>query len=219
MCIRTGHECPGLPDGPLFVDMTNTAKYGMQKRKSKVLMEDLGPSAQALVRPDDMLPYHISQRAVVTEVFYARFLAYFASEGEGNDIRNRRNWLHSLPILTTDGTNETLVLALQATASAYCAVESGNLALTQHSWKLYGEALRTHSRFVSRPLTRHEVTVHMVSTSVLFSFFEAMQATDAYAYRSHIYGAVQMLEVTTPKQCSQGVLCQIFCKCPCTRRL
>jgi hypothetical protein len=199
--------------------MTNIAKYGMQKRKPKLLIEGLEPPVQALVRPDNVLPYHISERAVVTEAFYARFLAYFTSEGEENDIRNRRNWLHSLPVLTTDGTNEALVLALEATASAYCAVESGNLALTQHSWKLYGQALQTHGRFVSLPLTRHEVTVHMVSTSVLFSFFEAMQATDADAYRSHIYGAVQMLEVTKPKQCSQGVLCQIFCKYPSTRRL
>ncbi|RMZ69506.1 Fungal transcriptional regulatory [Pyrenophora seminiperda CCB06] len=50
----------------------------------------------------------------------------------------------------------------------------------------------------------------MVSTSVLFSFFEAIQATTADAYRSHIYGAAKLLEVTKPKQCSHGVLCQIF---------
>jgi hypothetical protein len=37
-----------------------------------------------------------------------------------------------------------------------------------------------------------------------------MQATNADAYRSHIYGAARMLEVTGPGQCMQGILCQLF---------
>ncbi|USP75258.1 uncharacterized protein yc1106_02532 [Curvularia clavata] len=210
MCIQAGRKCPGLQKGPLIVDMTGIAKHGMRKRQPK-------PSAKRIVMPvwpwinsaDKFLPT-ISQRFVVTEAFYARFLAYFTSEGESKDIQNRRTWLHSLPILYTDGTNDALVLAVQGTASAYCAVEIGNLALVQHSWQVYGEALRKHTGLISRSTTKHEVTVHMVSTSVLFSFFEAMQATSADAYCAHIYGAVRMLQITKPKQCSQGVLCQIF---------
>ncbi|KAB2104172.1 hypothetical protein AG0111_0g7620 [Alternaria gaisen] len=190
--------------------MTNIAKNGMQKRKPRVLTTGSGLNTKVRMRFDGLPLYQISQRTVVTESFYARFLAYFTSDGEGTDIRNRRTWLHSLPVLTTDGTNEALVLAVQATASVYCAVESNNLALTQYSRKLYGEALRKHYQFVSRSQNKYEVTVHMVSTSVLFSFFEAIQATNAEAYRSHIYGAVRMLEVTKPKQCSGGALCQIF---------
>lgn len=214
MCIRTGHDCPGLPDGPIFVDMTNIAKHGMRKRKSRLTSKSAESSTLSWVRYDQVLSYQISQRAVVTEAFYAHFMAHFTSEGESKDIRNQRTWLHSLPVLTTDGTNEALTTAAQATASTYCAVESGNMALIQHSWKMYGEALRAHSRFVSRPHTKQEITIHMVSTSVLFSLFEAMQSTNAAAYCSHVFGAVRMLELTTPKQCSQGALCQIFCKFP-----
>jgi hypothetical protein len=54
------------------------------------------------------------------------------------------------------------------------------------------------------------VTVHMISTSLLFSIFEAMQATSAEAYRLHIYGAAKMFEITSPRECAQGILCQIF---------
>lgn len=50
----------------------------------------------------------------------------------------------------------------------------------------------------------------MVSTSVMLSLFEAMQATTASAYREHINGAVKMIEQTGPGQCMQGVLCQLF---------
>jgi hypothetical protein len=216
-CVRTGRECPGLPDGPVFIDMTSIAKHGMRKRKPRQLTANAEAFVQGWLGPDQILSYRISQRAVVTEAFYAHLLAYFTSEGESKDIGNKRTWLHGLPVLTTDGTNEALTLATQATASAYCAVESDNLALARYSWELYGEALRAHSRFVSRSHTKQEVTVHMVSTSVLFSFFEAMQSTNAEAYCSHIWGAVRMLEVTTPKQCSEGALCQIFCKCPCAK--
>ncbi|CAA9956954.1 hypothetical protein PTMSG1_00562 [Pyrenophora teres f. maculata] len=210
MCIRTGRECLGLPDGPLFVDMTNTAKYGMQKRKSNPLNELTGLLTQDCTHPSKLLIHRISQRAMVMESFYERFLAYFTSDGEERDVRNRNTWLYSLPVLSAGGTNEALTLAIQATAYAYCAVDAADMAMKQHSLKLYGQALRKHSRFVSRSRSEHEVTVHMVSTSVLFSLFEAMQATTADAYRSHIYGAAKLLEVTTPKQCSHGVLCQLF---------
>jgi hypothetical protein len=210
MCIRTGQICPGLPEGPLFVDMTGIARYGMQKRKSKQSTESTNLTTQTWMCPDNTTIHRISQRATVTEAFYERFLTYFTFEGEGKDIRNRLTWLYHLPLLSTDGTNAALVLAVEATATAYCAVESADLALRRYSWSLYGEALQTHGRFVSRSRSKDEVTVHMVSTSVLFSFFEAMQATNADAYRSHIYGAAKMLEVTGPGQCTQGVLCQIY---------
>lgn len=199
-----------MPDGPLIVDMTNMAKHRMQKRKPKESAQNVGISAQISRHSGDVFPQRISQRLIVTEAFYARFLAYFTSEGEGKDIRNRRTWLHSLPLLPTDGINDALVLAVQATAFAYCAVESGDMALRQHSWKPYGEAPRKHTGYMFRPRQKHEITVHMVSVSVLCSFFEAMQATNADAYCSHIYGAAKMLEITKPRQCLEGVHCQIF---------
>jgi hypothetical protein len=154
---------------------------------------------------------HISDQSVVTEAFYARFLSYFTSEGDGKDIRNRLSWLHRLPQLSVDGTNEALTLAVQATASSYCAVQTSNPALARHARDLYGRAIRTHGHFLARSRTgKGAVTVHMISTSVLFSFFEAIQATNADAYCAHIYGAAKMFEVTHPKQCTEGVLCQIF---------
>ena len=210
MCIRTGRKCPGLSDGLLFVDMTNTAKHGMRKRKSDPLHAMTGLLTHDFVHPNNLPIHHISHRAAVTEAFYERFLACFTSDGEARDIHNRKTWLSSLPVLSADGTNEALSLAVQAIAYAYCAADAAHVALKQHSLKLYGQALRKHSRLISRPRSKHEVTVHMVSTSVLFSLFEAMQATTADAYRSHIYGAAKLLEVTKPKQCSHGVLCQIF---------
>jgi hypothetical protein len=209
MCVRYGRQCPGLDSGPLIVDMTNKARYGMQKRKKKPI-----PSPESFL--EFALQHHssinqISHQSSITEAFYARFLSFFTSEGEGKDIRNRATWLHRLPLLSVDGTNDALTLAVQATASAYCAAESSNTALIRHAWDLYGRAIQTHSRFLARSQKGiASVTIHMISTSVLFSFFEAMQATSADAYRSHIYGAAKMFEVTDPTQCHEGVLCQLF---------
>jgi len=191
--------------------MTTKARHGMQKRKKKD--DNKGPRAfEVQAWPMHHAPMNrMSQEATVTEAFYAHFLSYFTSKGEGKDILNRLSWLHRLPQLSVDGTNSALTLALQATASSYCAVQTSNPALTRHAWDLYGRAIQMHTHFLSRSRTHPDaITVHMISTSVLFSFFEAMQATSADAYRAHIYGAAKMFEVTDPRQCTQGVLCQIF---------
>jgi hypothetical protein len=192
-----------------MVDMTKKARHGMQKRVKKTSNDNL--QYEICLWPHSIYIDRISQQAIVTEAFYSRFLSYFTSEGDGKDIRNKRSWLHRLPQFSVDGTNDALTLAVQATASSYCALETHNPALTRHAWDLYGHAIRIHGRLLARSRnTVDAVTVHMISTSVLFSFFEAMQATNAEAYRSHVHGAAKMFEVTDPRQCSEGVLCQIF---------
>jgi hypothetical protein len=207
--MRFGRRCPGLASGPVIVDMTNNARHGMQKRRKKSVAITKHQEV-FIVWPQENIN-QISQQAMITEAFYARFLSYWTSEGDGKDIRNKTTWLHRLPYYSTDGTNDALTLAVQATASSYCAVETQNPALTRHAWDLYGRAMRTHSQFLARSRTaKYDVTIHMISTTVLFSLFEAMQATSAEAYRSHVYGAAKMFEVTSPNQCAQGTLCQIF---------
>jgi hypothetical protein len=192
-----------------MMDMTQKARYGMQKRSKKASRDS--PPCEVYVWPHSVHIDRISQQAIVTEAFYSRFLSYFTSEGDGKDIRNKKSWLHRLPQLSVDGTNDALTLAVQATASSYCALETHNPALTRHAWDLYGHAIQLHGWFLARSrVTKDVVTLHMISTSVLFSFFEAMQATNAEAYRSHVHGAARMFEVTDPRQCSEGVLCQIF---------
>lgn len=206
MCIRTNKECPGPIDGPLIINMNAAASQKKRKRP-----KDISKNQDVPRFPDQImlqLGAQIDQGAVINEAFYASFLAYFTSDGEGRDIQNRVTWLHRLPDLSTDGTNIPLTLAVRATATAYCGVETGNSAVLQSAWTFYGQALQAHAKLLrSRP---KEVTVHMVSTSVMLSLFEAMQATTADAYREHINGAVKLIEATGPGQCLQGVLCQLF---------
>ena len=224
MCIRTGKQCPGPLDGPVFVDMNTIAGVGMKRKpkaapksEQKYLIQVQFPNlpSEFTLDPEGIMQFllpqmaqQISQRYLVTEAFYGKFLTYFTSDGEGIDLGNRRTWLHQLPDLSTDGTNTALTLALQATASAYCGAETGNMSVVQEAWKLYGQALNSHARLLKNK--KKEVTVHMVSTSVMLSIFEAMSSTTADAYREHISGAAKMLEVTGPGQCMQGVLCQLF---------
>lgn len=210
MCQKFGIECPGLEDGPLFIDMTKKARHGMQKRRRKLSVDVKPVPKLEAVRPQVKFD-RISQQAVVTEAFYDRFLSHFTSEGDGKDIRNKKSWLHRLPQLSVDGTNDALTFAVQATAFSYCATETKNPALARHAWDLYGRAIQRHGRALARSRSAAKaVTLHMISTSVLFSFIEAMQATNVDAYQSHVYGAAKMFEVTDPRQCSEGVLCQIF---------
>jgi hypothetical protein len=150
----------------------------------------------------------IDQGNLIEAAFFSSFLAYFTPNKQGYEM-NQPTWMHSLPSLSKDGTNAALSLAIRATATAYAGSETGNPAVTQQAWKVYGKALQAHVKLLQckRP---HEYTVHMVSTSVMLSIFEAMQATTADAYHEHISGAVKILQFTAPGQCLGGVLCQLF---------
>lgn len=209
MCLRFGRKCPGVDNGPLIVDMTEQAHCGPRRRKKEPSVKWSAP--ETVVWPHQTHISRISQQGVVTQAFYSRFLLYFTSEGDRKDIRNKSSWLHRLPWLSVDGTNDALTLAVQATASSYCASETHDPALYRHARNLYGQAIRQHGRLLARvKAAAHAVTLHMISTSVLFSIFEAMQATNAQAYCLHIVGAAKMFEVTDPRQCAEGVLCQLF---------
>lgn len=162
------------------------------------------------VLPPEMLwgmTMQVSQRNVLTQVFYGNFLAYFTATGEGEDIQNRFTWLYRLPDLSTDGTNDALTIALHATSSAFSGMKTRNVPLLQDAGNLYGKALHLHSHLLR---SKKQITVHMVSTSVLLSIFEAMNATTASAYREHINGAAQMVKLAGPGQCMYGVMCQLF---------
>ncbi|KAF9701803.1 hypothetical protein EKO04_001027 [Ascochyta lentis] len=206
MCVRTGQVCPGPLEGPLIVDMTAIAKKGTQERRSLKQVPQ-SPANSTLLGSANA---HILLQAVNTEAFYRQFLAYFTTEGEGQGIQNRLTWLQRLPNIATDGTDKALVLALEATATAYSAIMSSDTALTQHALDLYGTALRANHSLLQRSCSKKDFTIHMVSTSVLLSFFEAMHTTTADGYRSHIYGAAKILELTGPGQCAHGVLCQLY---------
>ena len=206
MCVLAGQSCPGPVEGPLIVDMTAKAKNGMRRWRTQKQLS----MRRAHIIQFDRIDTRESIQVIVIKAFYADFLSHFTAEGEGKDIQNQLTWLERLPNLVADRSDNALVLALIATATAYGAFMTSNSTMTQRAQELYGVALRTHHSLLQNSPTKTDITVHMVSTSVLLSFFEAMQATTADAYRAHIYGAAQLLEVTGPGQCEYGVLCQLF---------
>lgn len=210
MCSRLGKICPGPLQGPLIVDMTAKAKHGTKKRRSINKQRTLAQLQSDTVQY--MQVNCVSQtpiQALVIQAFYANFLAQFAV-GERQDIQNELTWLQRLPGLATDRSNQALVLALEATATVYGAIMSSQNALDKHARELYGTALHVHHGLLQKSRSKDNITIHMVSTSVLLSFFEAMQATTADGYCVHIYGAARLLDITGPGECGQGVLCQLF---------
>jgi hypothetical protein len=187
------------------VDMTAHAKYGMKKRRMPSYVH---PSKTQHMRIDCIQQAPV--QAVVVKAFYANFMTHFTLRGEGQDIGNELTWLQRLSDLATGDSNGALVLALEATATAYGAIMSSQAALSKRARDLYGTALHLHHDLLQHHGSKKNITIHMVSTSVLLSFFEAMQATTADAYCAHIYGAAKLLELTGPGECGRGVLCQLY---------
>lgn len=149
----------------------------------------------------------VSQRYAVKDQFFGNFLAYFTTHGEAGDIGNRQTWLHRLPQFAADGSNVALELAVRASASAFSFTRTRHPPLMQDALKLYGRALRQHVHILK---TKKKITMHTVSTSVLLSIFEAMNATTASAYRQHISGAAELVKMAGPEECWMGILCQLF---------
>ena len=187
------------------MDMTADAEHGMKKRRMPTYVR---PSEIQDMRADYIQKAPV--QAVIVKAFYANFMTHFTLRGEGQDIGNELTWLQRLSDLATSDSNGALVLALEATATAYGAIMSSQAALSKRARDLYGTALHLHHGLLQHYGSKKNITIHMVSTSVLLSFFEAMQATTADAYCAHIYGAAKLLELTGPGECGRGVLCQLY---------
>ncbi|PVI05105.1 hypothetical protein DM02DRAFT_610971 [Periconia macrospinosa] len=206
MCIKYGRQCPGPGNGPIIIDMsTKTAP-----KKTKSITRPKETVSGTSNYPPELiwgLSMPISQRNALSQLFYDRFLIYFTSSGESEDILNRFTWLHRLPTLATDGSNDALALALYATASAFSGMKTRNISQIHDACTIYGKALQTHSRIIR---SKKPMTLHTVSTSVLLSIFEAMNATSATAYREHISGAAKMIQLAGSEHCQHGVMCQLY---------
>ncbi|KAF2449470.1 hypothetical protein P171DRAFT_427668 [Karstenula rhodostoma CBS 690.94] len=210
MCIKFGRNCPGSSNGPIIVDMTNSTIIGQKKKKNAekdVVQVTWEALPEEVVSSISTMTMQISQRHALNEVFYGNFLAYFTTTGEAADIQNRQTWLHRLPDFAADGSNGALELAVRATASAFSFAKTRHTPLMQDALKLYGRSLNQHFHILR---TKKKVTMHTVSTSVLLSIFEAMNATTASAYRQHISGAAELVKLAGPEECWMGVLCQLF---------
>lgn len=211
MCIKFGRKCPGPSNGPIIVDMTSSTITGQKKRKQKAGKDVVQVTWKAL--PEELastlstMTIQISQRHALNESFYGNFLAYFTTTGEAGDIQNRLTWLHRLPEFATDGSNCALELAVRAAASAFSFAKTRHPPLMQDALRLYGRSLNQHVHIIK---AKKKITIHTVSTSVLLSIFEAMNATTASAYRQHISGAAELVKMAGPEECWMGVLCQLF---------
>lgn len=193
-------------EGALIVDMTAETQTGKKRRYRavpKLTPSPISPKAYRL-NLNPLVP------AATTESFFENFLGLFTTDGEGKDIKNQLTWLQRIPLLASSKLDRALVLALEATATAYGGIMNSDTSLTGHARELYGTALRAHQAVLQQRGSSSDITIHLVSTSVMLSFFEAMQATTADSYRAHIYGAARLFDITGPGECGFGVLCQLF---------
>lgn len=205
MCQRTGKVCPGPLKGPLIVDMT--AKVTGMKRRQKTGFDLTHGTTNTNAHHIEIGPLVLT---ATTTSFFENFLGFFTTDGESKDIQNQLTWLQRIPQLVSSRSDRALILALEATATAYGGIMTSNTNLTRQAHELYGTALRAHQAVLQQRGSSSDITVHLVSTSVMLSFFEAMQATTADAYRAHIYGAARLFEITGSGECGFGVLCQLF---------
>ncbi|UPX10483.1 uncharacterized protein EKO05_0001141 [Ascochyta rabiei] len=90
-----------------------------------------------------------------------------------------------LPRSVKDGTDQALVLASEATVTAYSAIMSSDTASTQHAWHMYGLALRAHHSLLQSAPSKSNFKLVNPQGNLLFSdVFAAL--TTAYFSSAHI---------------------------------
>lgn len=191
-CQRAGRDCPGPQEGPIIVEMTKVARA--RKKKANINL----PAMQLNASP--------ALGLAATEAYYGHFLAFFLSTSEGKIWE--RSWMCELPVLASRPDADALRLALQATSAAFCAIRADDIALLRAARDAYGEALTAHRKALMRIGSTSDL--RCICTSLLLSFFEAMDNTSPHAYREHSTAAAMLLSRAGPDECSHGIMNQLF---------
>lgn len=191
-CQRAGRDCPGPQEGPIIIDMTQVVKA--RKKKTKINSPAMQLNASPALGP------------AATEAYYGHFLAFFLSTSEGKIWE--RSWMCELPALASRPAADALRLSLQATSAAFCAIRADDLVLIRAARDAYGEALTAHRKALMR--IGSSTDLRCICTSLLLSFFEAMDNTSPHAYREHSTAAAMLLSRSGPEECSDGIMNQLF---------
>ncbi|KAF4439020.1 hypothetical protein FACUT_4479 [Fusarium acutatum] len=130
----------------------------------------------------------VSNSAVDAVAFQAGFFAFAIPDARASV----KSFLEELQKARLQETAPTLDLAVRAVGLAFCATVSRNKPAAQKATELYIHTLRGHSRAVAASSTS---LVPNICTSVMLSFFEAIQPTivTSDAYGMHLSGAWKML--------------------------
>ena len=193
-CIRAGRQCPGPSEGAVIIDLTaQTAQRSQHPR----------PNNNARLVVSNASNQSIESSAVA-QTCLARFLEYFAGQGAGTqDIP----WMHQLPSMQSHASADALELSVKAAAIAFCAMESSQLDALYRTRIIYGSALGSQSRLVATVTTP---TPRMICTTVMLSYYEAINNTTLGGYVRHLDGLAKMLQLAGLEECSRGLMNQIF---------
>jgi hypothetical protein len=192
-CIRAGRQCPGPSEGAVIIDLTAQTAQRSQNRR---LNNNTGLVTQASNQS--------MESSAVAQTCLARFLEYFAGRGAGTqDIP----WMNQLPSMQAEVSVDALELSVQAAAIAFCALESSQPDALRRTREIYGSALASQSRLVTAVPTP---TPRMICTTVMMSYYEAINHATLGGYVRHLDGVAKMLQLAGPEACSQGLINQIF---------
>lgn len=196
-----------------MVDVTRnlTSRAGLlHKPRARSVSRALVESDKLGARKHPPRLQGIAERHVMTQLFTARFLAFFC--GDRSAGLSRTPWMLQLP--NAAGGRSTVEMSLQAAALAYYAAEVGHRDAMIQSSQVYTQALGLHSTFVGGALMTKcldpAVASKLVASNLILAYFEAIQCTTLEGYGMHISAAATFLEMAGPALCVDGPLNQLF---------
>ncbi|SCN78995.1 uncharacterized protein FFB20_05838 [Fusarium fujikuroi] len=202
-CQQWNRQCSGPITSVIIIDQTaKTTKKHSQPRH---------PFTRSQTGPLSNL--RVSNSAVEAVAFQAGFFAFATPDARASV----KSFLEELQKTRLQETAPTLDLAVQAVGLAFRATVSRNKSAAEKATELYIKTLRGHSRAVA---ASSRSIVPNVCTSVMLSFFEAIQPTILMsdAYGMHLSGAWRML-IAAGDISTQPLLWQAANHCLCQQLL
>ncbi|CVK98881.1 uncharacterized protein FMAN_16173 [Fusarium mangiferae] len=177
-CQQWNRECSGPITSVIIIDQTAKTTKKHSRSRHKFTQKQASPLSHL----------RVSHSAVEAVAFQAAFFAFAIPDARASV----KSFLEELQKTRFQETAPTLDLAVRAVGLAFCAAVSRNKSVAQKATELYIQTLRRHSRAVAADSTSF---VPNVCTSVMLSFFEAIQPTimTSDAYGMHLSGAWRML--------------------------
>ena len=97
--------------------------------------------------------------------------------------------------MQSQGAEDALELSIHAAVVAFCAKESFQYHVLCRTRTMYGRALGSQSRLVGRLKNSTKPTPRLLCTTVMLSYYEAMNGTTPGGYIRHLDGVARMLEL------------------------
>lgn len=202
--IKTSHR----GSEPLRTERKKQAYVLTPTKKIEKLSKSSSPQKDSIITFRFRLPPSINNSEVFNHQMLATFVSFFA-KNPSNRVFN--NWMNQLPEILSNPKSAAAKKSIVAAAMVHSAGMLTNKDILIEGYKWYGSGLSSQRKELEViNQGKRKPTFEELCTPLMLSFCEISCCTSQTAYFHHLLGAAGLLSKHGPKNCTSGVLFEMF---------